>query len=338
MLPVNTRNPVNWSHPLNRGKIGWWLVIPSLYGGNVWYDLAGQANAASPAAFHLNATSKGFQPTSRPGGYGHIASTGGNNSSYLSAPNFTWTGLQCTFGCWAYANALQPGYTPLFGSRGNLNFEIAWMTSSTNELQYMWNGNQYGVHASPILYCGPSSTAVGNWFFVAITINSATSVTGYVGYNGLFTSGTFAVSPNVTSGTISGLTFLQDTAVPGTRNWNGGIDDAFFYNRSLSYNELFQLYWMSQQGHTETLNRLDLREQLPAKPLSKAYVYDVAPEVLAAVSMPAALTNSGTVYDVSAEVLTAGSMPAALANRGVLYSLLPEVIVKVPPITSGFFF
>lgn len=36
---LDTFNPVNRGHPLNQGKVAWWMVLPHLMGGPNWPDL-----------------------------------------------------------------------------------------------------------------------------------------------------------------------------------------------------------------------------------------------------------------------------------------------------------
>lgn len=46
---IDTRTPVNWQHPLNRGLVRWWLGLPGQAGGPLLADLAtgGRANAGT---------------------------------------------------------------------------------------------------------------------------------------------------------------------------------------------------------------------------------------------------------------------------------------------------
>jgi hypothetical protein len=44
LLSVDVRNPINWSHGINRGLVAFWLPIPQLAGGRRLYDLAGRAH------------------------------------------------------------------------------------------------------------------------------------------------------------------------------------------------------------------------------------------------------------------------------------------------------
>ena len=66
---INTFDPVNRSHPLNQGCVGWWMTLPHSEGGGTWYDLMG-ANHASFVG--MNNTNSGWRSTTRPGGYGHV--------------------------------------------------------------------------------------------------------------------------------------------------------------------------------------------------------------------------------------------------------------------------
>jgi hypothetical protein len=65
---------INRSHPLNAGRIGWWLTLPGRGWGPKVYDLTNQ-NHGSFAGITSSVTS-GWQATPRPGGWGHIAFDG----------------------------------------------------------------------------------------------------------------------------------------------------------------------------------------------------------------------------------------------------------------------
>lgn len=68
-LSVNWQSPVNWSHPLNRGLVGWWMVAPHWSGGTTLRDLLGRHHGTltnmDPASDWLVGGS--------PGGWGHLA-------------------------------------------------------------------------------------------------------------------------------------------------------------------------------------------------------------------------------------------------------------------------
>jgi hypothetical protein len=66
--PIDLRNPINQSAPLNRGLVAWYLGVPGLSGGSKFYDLRG-VNAGTLNSF---GTGYGWGPTNRPGGFAQI--------------------------------------------------------------------------------------------------------------------------------------------------------------------------------------------------------------------------------------------------------------------------
>src|SRR4051812_9903006 len=67
--PLLVGDLIERSHPLNRGRVAWWLAIPHLSGSTLWYDPVGR----NPAALLDLSTSNGWRSTSRPGGFGEVS-------------------------------------------------------------------------------------------------------------------------------------------------------------------------------------------------------------------------------------------------------------------------
>lgn len=86
---VDWSQPVNWSHPLNRGLVAWWLAAPRCRGGAVWRDLLGRHHGTltnmDPAT--------DWQATSRPGGWGQLVfSAASSQRVQTTSPGVTGTG------------------------------------------------------------------------------------------------------------------------------------------------------------------------------------------------------------------------------------------------------
>ena len=71
-LPIDLSNPVNTNHPLNQGRLAWWLTLPGWDGGVTWYDLMG----LYPATLSTLGSGGNWSSSSRPGSYGDIAFNG----------------------------------------------------------------------------------------------------------------------------------------------------------------------------------------------------------------------------------------------------------------------
>lgn len=67
--PVFLPDPVNRSHPLNDGRIAWWLSLPGWEGGNRWFDLMGLNHGTLTS---MTTAGTGWAPTTRPGGWEHV--------------------------------------------------------------------------------------------------------------------------------------------------------------------------------------------------------------------------------------------------------------------------
>lgn len=62
-MALNLGSPVNRSHPLNRGRVGWWIGLPNNSGGNTLFDLMNRANmglVSAPAWFPYSTVLKGI--------------------------------------------------------------------------------------------------------------------------------------------------------------------------------------------------------------------------------------------------------------------------------------
>src|SRR5438045_3728680 len=75
---IRLSDPVNRSHPNNRGKVAWWKVLPGLDGGRQFFDLIGQAHGALT-------NGPTWKPTARAGGLGAIAFDG--TDDYVAVAN-----------------------------------------------------------------------------------------------------------------------------------------------------------------------------------------------------------------------------------------------------------
>ena len=96
---LRTSNPVRRGHPLNQGRIAWWITLPHTQGTTTWFDIVG-TNHASLVGMG-NATN-GWRPTHRPGGFGHLVTDG--SAGYLLNTNLPSSG-NMAFAAWVVRGA-----------------------------------------------------------------------------------------------------------------------------------------------------------------------------------------------------------------------------------------
>src|SRR5689334_133249 len=95
LLPIDIRNPINRTHPLNKGLVSWWLTVPGLIGGKFWYDL--HDNSFPGTLTNLLTAGDGWRSSTR--GFGAFAIDGSLNS-YIQIPNFVINFSYMTISAW----------------------------------------------------------------------------------------------------------------------------------------------------------------------------------------------------------------------------------------------
>ena len=243
-LPVDLADPVNKHHPLNQGRLAWWLALPGLDGGIQFHDLLGLYPGTLTS---MGNSSNGWRGTTRPGGFGHLlfdgsagyVACGGGNGSTLDI-----TTKKITWGAWCYPK-FTTGYHALSCRNNNVG------------------GRQYS------LYMGPdtSSLFLGGFSTVSAVTASSPWVTNawnriIVTYDGVrikcFFNGLKVadLADTATITTVSGAgNFLGFT--PGEPyGFSGAIDDAVLWSRPLSEAEVFADFDLGSKGYPGVLNRI----------------------------------------------------------------------------------
>lgn len=227
---------VNKGHPLNRGRISWWLALPGInYGGARWYDLIGSyhgtlTNMAAGA-------SSGWSGTTGPGGYGSILFDGVDDYVAGPAPNLAGSH---TLAVWV----LQPVTTT--GPNVVIDAQSAF-GSETNQYGF------YLIYGVPKVYYGtdqPATAAipVGIWSHVAQTYDFATTTLSW--YINAAPAGQAVASKPVAT------TTLLQVGARGTSNPTAcALNDLSLYNRALSAAEVRELFTVSRRGYPGVLTR-----------------------------------------------------------------------------------
>lgn len=244
---INLRTPMNPRHPLNRGRVAWWLAMPGRLGGRYLYDLCGR-NHGTLTNGPL------WKPTTRQGGWGHVQFDGVNDwvrvtdnpaLSFGTAPmSIMFWGRTSTVAapnkCLAYGKLLNGG--SFDGWHGGLDSNgyatFIWRTGSTN----------YAA-------TGSTNLADGRWHHYA-HVRLSTGIYTYV--DGLL------VASNTNASTQANVDNSQDLAIgdgrsgsPTGEQWTGQLDSLTIYNRGLSASEVFADCTLSRMGYPEVLNRYE---------------------------------------------------------------------------------
>jgi hypothetical protein len=253
--PVDLARPANLDHPLNRGRVAWWLTLPTPGGGGaIWRDLMGPGFATLSG---LTAAS-GFRGTDRQGGFGHLLLDGSDD--YAAAPQAI-TSSTFTLAAWVYPTR--------YGSSANGNGIVYQGTGSSSlGTRFGLIDSVIGVNCLFFGYEGAGSTAVSTtgavvlnaWSHVAFTYAAGTWAT-YV--NALLNSSGSGLSSSAPAANTTKIGFWYNSADPN-RFFQGGLDDVSVWNRALSQAEVAALRSASLQGHPGLLNRRQAMSLLPA--------------------------------------------------------------------------
>ncbi len=252
--PVDIFNPVNRAHPLNQGRLGWWLALPDYFGGIRVPDLLGM----HLGTFTTGAATKWrYAATTRPGGLVDFASdlpsqaTGINcgTSPYLQVQAHSWT-------AWIYFDPGTgvPANTAEILSRAaaDISKGYEWGTkdsgSNTFHLSYAYNDG--GIRG---WYEDTTAMSRGTWYHVGATWNQAAGSVRF------FINGVFTHAVATTTGTIGhNATDPFSIGYQGANNsgWSGRLDDVQLWGRVLTDAEIGAVYNLSRVGYPEALNRI----------------------------------------------------------------------------------
>ncbi len=229
---VSDHSAISSNLPLNNGLVGYWT-----FDGNTAVPTT--VNYADRSGHGNDVATTGF-PAPVAGKIGQALNFNGS-SQYANTYSLSGIGTTntVTFSAWIYSNANQPSYTGILisrvGSNGLAGLHISG-GGSANTLTWGWNGSSAEYDANTGLVI-PN----GKWTFIAGVITPTTST---VYMNGqVYTTSAFS---NNTQNLDGRWEIANDSSF--SRYFNGNIDDARVYNRSLSASEILQLY---NQGKTQ---------------------------------------------------------------------------------------
>lgn len=242
--PVDLREPINWRHPLNRGRTLLLLALRPGMGGTTWRDLCRQHDAALVSGPTWGATA-------RPGGAGQVNFTGGDyaeasSSSAFDGPAGTWAG-------WFQFTGSTASF-PLVMSRADAS-------ASHNGISVFLDAAAAGlrvqVAAAGSLVSDQTSAAVGlnggvwhHWAFTWGQSNGA-SCTIYV--DGKSQASGATTGAWTFNNQVVRLGKATDTFWQG---FGGPMDAIAAWNRPLSASEVALAYALDRAGNPGVLNRL----------------------------------------------------------------------------------
>lgn len=320
-LTIDCANPINWSHPLNRGRAAWWLTVPGLMGGARWHDLCSLPGDFTRGRHGTLANGPSWQGTSRTGGWGHLLCDGSDDcvTTPLTIP-------RGPFSVAAWVRLTSAGSYPMFVT-GVADADLR-CNSSSRVPQF---GN--GAATAPAL-------TLGTWYRLLGVADGASGV----GSGSLF----FYLNGSLL--TTDTLTWSVSNAVLiGKRadgfNLPGAIDDVAIWTRALSSDEASSDYRLSSRGYPGALNRVGPPVFRSAAaptvlnvPLALLHLIAVAP-TRGAGGVARAVPTASLALAAVAPTRTVGgvsrSVPTAIVHLAAPYpSVAPGPVSRSVPLAS----
>lgn len=278
---INTRDPVIRDHPLNTGRLAWWLGLPSQAGTGNLYDLMGTYHAAASGTVQ-------WTPS------GDFAAPVLDGSTIYRAPAASLGDTKDGPATWGVR------FTPDAAFVSNISiYPILFARWTDTYTDYIWSQTLVAfpdgtVHADTpggFNYHAPWTPVAGVESMLIWTWNGSRN--GFAFYiNGVAQSVTEDAwgPPTVSS---SGAPFVLG-GHPTTRQISGLLSEAFFWNRVLSAGEVATLYDQSRRGYPDLLRRTPRRALFLGTPptLVAGSAYFVSSGPLAASSDPGILVTA----------------------------------------------
>jgi hypothetical protein len=234
---------INYQHPLNRNRLGWWRVMPGLHGGSIYRDLTGQIDGT----FSFNNSTDGRNNMAPPGGYGSIKGSYSTTAVVNYNTNFGLNGTNMSFACWAYLPTTnERGAFIKFGNNSN-----GWGLGVGSSTFDAYGSEIIGLYELEAWIPTGFNFTVG-WHHFGITITSNGVPTFYYDGRRIYTRSPASIRSPADNNCFGLLGY--STIGGGGRQFGGHTDDSQLWNRVLSDKEFSDLYLESTLGYPTLLN------------------------------------------------------------------------------------
>jgi hypothetical protein len=219
-------SPVEWGHPLNRGRVQWLSGLPGFGVGPVAHDLTGNRNHGVLAA----GATWGYGPP------GVRAVVMNGTDDHVS---FTQVGVSngVTIAAWVYATALS-------GRQGVCHNGKVFLGTNGTTIEWWPNTDTTVVSAGSI--------ATGRWYRLLAT-QAGTSYAVYLDGNVTGSGTTVGLNGSAEATTCWGK--FNGTTWP----WVGSYTDMSIWRRGVSAAEAWAEYDQSRRGYPDLLRRVSSR-------------------------------------------------------------------------------
>ena len=256
---LDPSQPINLEHPLNRGLVSWWKVIPQFRSINPFRDLAHRNN------IDLTSGTPTSTRRSHLGGWGSLDVSGVQMAAAGASKDIINSSL--TMAGWVRFTS-HSGYGGCFGFRNdsNCDFFILSLSSSVNmECRFRGStGSYFDVIATNV---------VNAWTHMIMTHDMAHGLESRLT---VYVDGVAAGSVSTGGAGSIAITSASETfdlAHTNGMQMTGQLDDIRLYNRAFSSADAMQLYLESRVKHSRLLNDIEPAEFNAAGHVSPYYYH-----------------------------------------------------------------
>lgn len=246
--------PVDWSHPLTKGLVSWWLCVPGWMGGSRLVDIARPGPHGNHGTLTNGPTWAG---SSRPGGFGSIGTVGDADAYVQNAASSglpTGASSPWTFAFWHRTRTLKSLSCP-FGFGEEARGAGGTVGAKRAVLQFGGAGDYYFWGENRDWDTGVAWDVDSTWHHVAFTYDAASGAFGDLRF---YRDGRLAAGPNTLASTLTtaGSYLYACTKHPSGTSPDADFDDGIILARCWSAAEVAAWYDQSRRGHPDTLRRL----------------------------------------------------------------------------------
>lgn len=246
---VDLADPVNRHHPLNHGRVAWWLTLSEVAGGTIWYDLLGLYHGTLIG--HTTVGTTGWRGTTRPGGRGELLGDG--TATRTEVPGAAALDIETfTIACWFRTTSASPMILLEKWDLTTARYPYS-LRLSTGVLSLLI----YDGSLNPSVGGGPALND-GVWHHGAATRSKSGAMLLYI--DGVRVASSSDTAADTTNDNRLGI---GDRAGTVTIPFAGSIDDVSIWSRILPDAVVAELYRLSRVGYPGLLNRLALPSFAP---------------------------------------------------------------------------
>lgn len=240
---------VNWTHPLARDLLAWWLCLPGMNEGGIWNNLCARPGEGGFHGTMTNFSPKsgtvGFHGARRPGGFGSMGFNGSNSTILVNTAGHMFPRLRVgTFMGWAFPTSAVAGRMFTHSTQDTI-----WLVCDNN-------GAGGKFHAIALVYDGGNKQVNSSLYLPRFPYHvtmtwDATIIRLYVNAK---LDGTLAAgAPNYVGAEFS--LAIGSNATPSGAYFTGYLDDMRVYTRPLAPEEIQYAYENSSVGCPGLLRR-----------------------------------------------------------------------------------